>query len=61
MAMRIRIEDAVVYEGPAVAVPSRGDRVRHDGKDVPVEATTWEFAGDQVTVTLVVGEERYTF
>jgi len=59
--MRIRVEDTVIYEGPAVAVPSRGDRINHEGKDLPIEATTWTFDADDVTVALVVGDEPYTF
>jgi len=62
-SLRLRIGDATVYEGPAFVVPRVGDRMHHDGQVVQVGAVEWDFSGapDVVTVTLVLGDQPYTY
>ena len=60
-AFRIQVDGTVVYEGAAASVPRVGDTVRRGDESVRVESVEWEFAGTDVTVTLVLGERPYTF
>ena len=62
-SLRLQVGDTTVYEGPAIVVPRVGDRMNHDGQTVPVEATEWDFAGapDIVSVTLVLGDQPYSY
>lgn len=62
MTLRLLIQDKVVYEGEAVPVPRSGDMIDHEGQSVPVAAVTWQFDGTgDVQVTLVVGDQPYTY
>lgn len=60
-AFRIQIDQDTIYDGEPVAVPARVDDIRHGGQAVRVEAVAWDFSGDGVVVTLVVGSSPYTF
>jgi hypothetical protein len=65
-ALRLRIKDETIYEGPAIAVPRAGEEIHHEGRVVRVEALTWDFGPDParssvVTVSLTVGAQQYTF
>jgi hypothetical protein len=62
MPFRLMVQDEVLYEGEAPAVPRPGDAIDRDGEARPVEAVTWDFrAGGLVVVTLVVGDRPYTY
>jgi len=60
---RIKIGDTTIYEGPIAAVPRKGDDIHHDGEVVRVESVTWQFDTDkgEMTVTLTVGDQSYSF
>jgi hypothetical protein len=60
-ALRIQVDGTVVYEGAATSVPRVGDSVRRGEETVRVESVEWDFAGTDVTVTLVLGDRPYTF
>jgi hypothetical protein len=60
----IKVDEDVVYNGPAVAVPRQGDAIIRNGSSLRVEGVTWEFSGpsdDGLTVVLHVGDVPYTF
>lgn len=66
-ALRLRINDKTVYEGPSIAVPRKGEEIHHDGQVVRVEALEWDFgSGDPdqaylVNVSITVGTQPYTY
>jgi hypothetical protein len=66
-ALRLRINDETVYEGPTISVPRVGEQINHDGRLVRVEALVWDFGGVDpartydVDVSLTVGTQPYTF
>ena len=63
MNLRLLVNDKVLYEGPAVALPGVGEDIHHDGEIVRVEAVVWDFGGaDEVaSVNLLVGDRAYTY
>ena len=61
MALRVMVQDEVLYEGDLATVPRVGDVVQRNDDALPVESVTWNFAGGGVTVTLVLGERPYTY
>ncbi len=60
-ALRIQVDETVIYEGTVTAVPRVGDTVRRGDETVRVESVEWDFGGSDVTVRLVVGDRPYTF
>jgi hypothetical protein len=61
MSLRLIVQENVVYEGEPIPVPRVGDGFQFEGQTVPVEAVTWEYAGRDVSVTLVLGPREYTY
>jgi hypothetical protein len=60
-ALRIEIDGKAIYEGEPITVPRVGDWINHDGQLVHVEGVEWDLSGDTIQVTLIVGEQPYTF
>jgi hypothetical protein len=59
--MRLLIDNQVVYEGAPIPVPRVGDMIERDGETRPVEAVTWDLAGNDLSVTLLVADQPYAF
>jgi hypothetical protein len=62
MAMRLHIQDVLVYEGDAIPIPRVGDVIYREDELVPIESVTWDFRDSEaVIVGLVVGNRPYTY
>jgi hypothetical protein len=59
--MRLLIDNQVVYEGAPIPVPRVGDMIERDGETRLVEAVTWDLAGNDIAVTLLLADRPYAF
>ncbi len=59
--MRLLIDNQVVYEGAPIPVPRVGDLIERDGGTRIVEAVTWDLAGNDISVTLLLADRPYAF
>ena len=59
--MRLLIDKQVVYDGPPIPVPRVGDLIERDGETRLVESVTWDLAGDNLSVTLLLADRPYAF
>jgi hypothetical protein len=59
--MRLLIDNQVVYEGAPIPVPRVGDMIERDGGARLVESVTWDLAGDNLSVTLLLADRPYAF
>ena len=59
--MRLLIDNQVVYEGAPIPVPRVGDLIERDGETRIVEAVTWDLAGNDISVTLLLADRPYAF
>ena len=62
MSLRLLIHDELVYEGESMLVPRVAEVIRRGDELRRIEAVTWDFSdSNSVTVTLLVGDQPYTY